>query len=260
MDAGSCVFNIAVSRDGKWIASGTMAGQVTVWNAETHSKVTEFKAHSDWVRAVDISPDATKIATGSKDFTVCVWSLSTGERLLDPLEHDNWVVVAKFSPDGRLIATATLDRYSVHVYDSQNGSLLVEFPVKVTAWRNHSLAWVSDSNLQLFALSHDGNILRVDVSAKTILSQWRIHSSTPECMSLASNGTFIAAIAGSSVSFWDTTTHEQIGTVFEYTHRIWSTAISSNYDLITGGNNGIFLRALRSALPSHYLDDVSVPA
>ena len=69
------VFNIAVSQDEKWVVSGTRSGLVTVWNAESYSKVTELTAHNDWVRAVNVSPDGTKIATGSEDETV--WSLAS---------------------------------------------------------------------------------------------------------------------------------------------------------------------------------------
>ena len=260
MDAGSAVANFAVSREGQVIVSGTSSGLVTVWNTESHSKAVEFQAHGGWVRAVDVSPDATKIATGSSDCTACVWSLSTGEKLLGPLEHGSGVATTKFSPDGRLIATATRNHDSVRVYDSQNGSLLVEFPVNVYSESNQSLAWASNSK-QLFALSRDGNMYRVDVSAKTTLSKWQIHSSqNAESIALASDGTFIATSAGSSVSFWDTTTQEQIGVVIEYTHVIWSMAMSSNYDLVTSGNKKITLRPLYGTLASHYLGNVSVLA
>jgi len=259
MDAGSVVYDIAVSRDGRWIVSGTGDGQVMVWNAESHSKVTAFRAHDIGVVAVDISPDAIFVATGSEDFTACVWSLSTGDRLLGPLEHTHLVVAIKFSPDGRLIATATYTHSSVRVYDSQNGSL-VEFPVNVNSTSNHSLAWASDSK-RLFALSHDGHIHRVDVSTGTTLSKWHIHSSDrPTSIALASNELFITAAASSSVSFWDTTNQEQIGTVIEYSHEILSIAMSSNYDLAAGGGKRITLRALCGILPSHYLGNVSVPA
>jgi len=255
MDVGSRVLNIAVSRDGKVIVGGTNAGSVTVWDAETHSKVAEFKAHGNYVRAVDVSPDATKIATGSSDATACIWSLSTGKKLLGPFKHDNNIVAAKFSPDRCLIATATCNINSVRVYD-HDGSPLVEFPVQVNSLLNQSLAWASDSR-QLFALSRDGYIHDVDVSAKTTLSKWLIHSTNrPTCIALASNGTFIAASACSSVSLWDTTTHEQIGAVIEHTHPIWSMAISSNYDLVTSGGKEITLRALCDFLPSHYVSSL----
>ena len=260
MDVGSAIRNIAVSRDGKVLVSGTKSGRVTVWDTERHSKATEFKAHDDWVRAIDVSPDARKIVTGSDDETACVWSLSTGERLLGPLKHIYWVVAAKFSPDGHFIATATSNRDSVRVYDSEDGNLLVDFPVKVNSASNHSLAWASDSK-QLVALSHDGDIFRVNASTGITLSKWHIHSwNDPTCIALASNGTFIAASARSSVSFWDATSQEQIGIAIKYTHNVGSMAMSSNNDLVTGGDKRITLRALCSTLPSHYIDDVSVPA
>ncbi|KAI9456190.1 WD40-repeat-containing domain protein [Boletus coccyginus] len=252
MDAGSIVFNIAVSRDGQLIVSGTESGWVTVWNAKTRSKVTEFKAHERSVRMVNISPDATKIVTGSDDSTVCVWSLLIDEKLLGPLKHNGCVVATKFSPDGHLIATATWVRRSVRVYDSWNGSLLVEFLVEVKSPFNQSLTWASDKK-ELFALSHDGYIYHVDVSTKSMLSKWLIHSSDdPECIALASNGTFVAASGDSSVSLWDATTHEQIGAVIGYTHRIQSMAISSSYHLVTREDNKITLRTLCGFVPSHY--------
>jgi len=257
MDAGSAVLDIAVSRDGKWILSGTGDGQVTVWNSESHSKVTEFRAHDIGV-SVDVSPDATKIATGSQDKTACVWSLSTGERLLGPLEHKSWVVAAKFSPDGRLITTATRGG-SIRVYDSQNGTL-VQFPVEVNSVSNYSLAWASNSK-QLFVLSRDGYIHRLDVSTGTTLSKWPIYGRnghTLTCIALASNETFIAVSTGYSVSFWDTTSQEQIGIVTEYTYRVASMAMSSSCDFVTSGSKGITLRALFDIIPSHYLDNVSV--
>ena len=257
MNAGSPVFNIAVSQDEKWVVSGTRTGLVRVWNAESHSKVTELKAHNGGVYAVDVSPHGTRIATGSRDDTLCVW-LSTGERLLGPVKHDNLVVSVKFSPNGRLIATATWDG-DVRVYDSHNGGLLVQFPVQVNSTSNQSLAWASDSK-QLLALSRDGNINCLEVSSGKTPSKWRIHSSDNamrQCIALASNGTFIAASASSSVSFWDTATHEQIGSVIKRTHPIVCMAISSNYDLVTAGSNKITVRNLCDVLPSYYSDNVS---
>ena len=259
MDAGSIIFNIAVSRDGKRIVSGTGGGLVTVWNAESHSKVKEHN-NWHWVCGVDVSPHGTRIATGSQDETLCVWSLSTGKRLLGPVKHDNLVVAVKFSPDGRLIATATWERDSVRVYNSQNGGLLVEFPIQVGSWHNQSLAWASDSK-RLFTLSRGGDIHWLDVSTGTILSKWAIHSSDKaRCITLASNGTFIAASANSSVSFWDTTTHEQIGSVIKQIHGIWSMAISTSYDLVVGGDQTITLLRLCDILPARYFDNVRVYA
>ena len=257
MDAGSPVCNIAVSQNGKWVVSGTASGLVTVWNAESHSKVTVWKAHNERVTAVDVSRDGTRIATGSFDWTLSVWSLSTGQRLLGPLGHDSRLAGVKFSPNGRLIATVTWDA-KVRIWDSYNGSHLVEFPVKAYSALNQSLAWASDSK-QLFALSRDGNVHHLDVSTGTTLFKWAIHGSDrATCIALPSNGTFIAVSAISSVSFWDTTTHEQIGTVIKQAHYIPCMAISTNYDLVTGADKTITLLQLCDILSSRYLDNVRV--
>ena len=260
MDAESAVCSVAVSRDGKWVVGGTSGGLVTVWNAESHLKVTGFKAHKKQLCTVDISPDGTKIATGSEDKTFCVWSLWTGKRLLDFGKHNDWVVTVKFSPDGQLIAIATRVT-SVRIYDSQNGRLLVVFPIKVSSASNHSLAWTSD-NKQLFVLSRDGNIHCLDSDVFTAgistHSQWPTNNSKDaQCIALERNGTFVAASTLSSVSFWDTTTHKKCGRVVHHPGSISSIAISSNYDLVTAGGNLITVRDLRDVLPPPYCDDVS---
>ena len=108
----------------------------------------------------------------------------------------------------------------------------------------------------------NGNINCQDVSTGTTLSKWAIHSSNKaRCIALASNGTFIAASANSSISFWDTTTHERIGSAIEHTRDAASMAtyfkwldISTNYDLVVGGPLQITLSGLCDILPSRYSD------
>ena len=261
MGVGSGVYSIAVSRDGKWTVGGadSESGQVVVWDTEGHKKVSEFKGHQGhWVYAVDISPDATRIASGSDDKTVRVWSRSTGEQLLRPLKHDFEVAAVKFSPNGQFIATATWGLKSIRIYDSRDGRLLFDSPIKVSSYFNQSLAWVSDSK-QLFALSNDGKIHCLEVTSGRILSAWAIHSANqPRCIALGSNGVFIAASANSSVSFWDTATHEQVGSLIHHPDEVFYMAISANDDLVVSGGDTIILQKLHDILPSNYFDDVGV--
>ena len=261
MDAGGIVWNIAVSRDGKWIVSGTECGQVTVWNAESHEKVIEFKAHNHLMRTLDVSPDGTKIVTGSDDKTASVWSLQTGRRSVGPWQHSFFVPAVKFSPDGEYIATATWFRHSVRIYYpgcyGRSSSPWRNFQIRVTLSENQSLAWTSDST-QLFALSYDGNIHCLDMHTGTTLSKWPIpNSSIPMSIALASNDTFIAVSAESSISFWDVATHKQIGSVIRHTAYVGSIAISASYDIVVGGGKTITLRSLCDILPLPYSDYVS---
>ena len=250
IEGGPAVLSMEISQNGKWVVCGALRGRVVVWDAESGKKVAEFKAHKKSVAAADVSPDAKKIVTGSYDTTLCVWSLSTGQRLLGPFKHNKTIAAAKFSPDGRLISTAS---DSVRIYDSLDGRLLVDCPVQVSSFKNQALTWVGDSK-QLFALSVDGDIHCLDLNTGKTVSKWTIHSShEPRCISLASNGTFIAASANSSVSFWDTTTHKQIGSIVHHPAHVASIAISTNYRIVVGGGRKITLQTLLDILPSPYV-------
>ena len=258
IDAGSVICSIAASRDGKWIVSGTRGGRVMVWNVESRKKVSEFKGHNKAVCAVDILPDATRIASGSDDDTLRVWSRSTGEQLLGPLKHNFEVAAVKFSPNGQFIASATWDRQSVRVYDSHDGRLLFDSPIEVGSFRNQSLAWAGDSK-QLFALSRYGRAHCLDVPTGRKLSMWAIHSNdNAKCITLANNGAFIAASASSSVSFWDTATHQQIGPLIHHPYVIRYMAISANDDLAISGSSKVVMRKLPNILPSTFFDNVGV--
>jgi WD40 repeat protein len=46
MYAGSPVFNIAASKDEKWVVSATESDRVMMWNAESHEKGTKLKGPS----------------------------------------------------------------------------------------------------------------------------------------------------------------------------------------------------------------------
>lgn len=260
MDAGSDVSAIAVSRDGKWIVSGTTGGHVIVWDAESHRKVTEFEVNGKKAKvlAVDISQDSTKIASGSSDWpgTVSVWSL-TGQRLLGPFEHSNWIAAVKFSPDGGLLATGTGCFKSTRIYSCQDGCLVTEFPVCVVSSHRGSqfFAWANDGK-RLFAFSNDGRIHCLDASTEQMLSEWATHvMHSPGGISLAGNDAFIAAFDDSSVSFWDTTPHNQIGSIIRHPACIASTDISANYDLVICGGTKITLQNLLDTIPSSYIDD-----
>ena len=119
----------------------------------------------------------------------------------------------KFSPNGRFIATVTQEFF--RIYASRDGSLVVNVPIEVPPLLNHFFAWSSNSR-HLFAVSF-GKIICLDASTGATFSQWSIHGDKYNRIALASNGVFIAASSGSSVSFWDATTYKQIGPVIEHT-------------------------------------------
>ena len=264
------VFAAAVSPDGKWLVAGLRRlnlddgkTDVRVWDARTHEKVLDIKGHTNTVFAVDVSPDSTRLATGSVDKTTCIWNITTGERLVGPLQHEDRVVAVRFSPNGDRTATATAAENhenektakSIRIYDSNNGQQLVlfDFPFRV-ARSMTSLAWTSDGR-QLFAASYS-QVEHFDTSSGSLLKKWSVPGGGwLGSVVLSRNQKFAVVVASKSLSFWDTSTYQQIGTVIEHTSNIWSISLSPHDDqIMTGEENGkVTLRSLRNILPVSYL-------
>src|SRR5262249_10950900 len=89
---------VAVSPDGKRIASSSQDGYVIIWDAHTGREVRRFQAHNDHARSVAFSPDGHLLATASWDKTVKVWDAETAQRLRTLEGHLGVVWQVLFSP------------------------------------------------------------------------------------------------------------------------------------------------------------------
>ena len=239
------VRSLAVSKDGRWIAAGTSSGEVAVWDAKTFEQV--FSEHKDVyaIFGVDFSPDSTRLVTASNIRIATVFDVATRKKV-QTLDHEYWVIAAKYSAQGDRIATATYFG-SIRVWDSDDGHLLVHIPIKVTPECNRGLLW---SNNHLFVVS-DNEIKQLDASTGSSVSEWSVpDSSSTSCIALPRHGEFIAYSTEDTVTFWDTSTHAQLGLIQvtqpAVAHPIRSIALSPDDQfLATGGNGGkITVRSL----------------
>ena len=259
---GAEINDTALSPDRKWLVCGMWHpdrsgrnGRVGVWDAQTHDMVLDIKGQIDTVASVDISPDSTQFATGSWDHFANVWCITTGKRLLT-LQHEGVVRSVRFSPTGDRIATATVKNphsKSIHIYDTGNGRLLLVIPFRLSIYLSSPLAWSTDGR-HLFAAAYS-QVKRFDASSGSLLITWSTPGGgKPASVVLSRNQKFAVVVAHSSLSFWDTSTNQQIGTTIEHISQVGSIALSPSDDcLATGEKNGVTLRSLRSILPASYL-------
>ena len=192
---------VTVSNDGKWIATGSKA-EVSVWDTTNYKQVFAGKIGGS-VRGVDFSPDSTRfVSAGGLNNTATIWNLAALKRV-HTLDHRQGVFAAKYSPQGDRIATAT--GRSIRVWDGDDGRLLVDVEVQVEAW--YGLLWF---NNHLFVIARDSKIRQIDASTGSTVSEWSV-TSTNARIALPQHGKFIAHSTEDSISFWDTTTHIQLG-------------------------------------------------
>lgn len=73
MSHGSEVMSIAVSPDGKRIATGCRDALIHIWNASTYEEIVTLAGHHDYVMSLAWSPDGSTLVSGSGDHTIRVW-------------------------------------------------------------------------------------------------------------------------------------------------------------------------------------------
>lgn len=95
-----------------WIIVGADDLVVRVYNYNTLEKVTQFDAHTDYVRQFAIHPTRPYVLSCSDDMTIKLWDWERGWKCVTTYEgHVHYVMAVAFNPkDGNTFATASLDR------------------------------------------------------------------------------------------------------------------------------------------------------
>jgi WD40 repeat protein len=114
------VHGLAISRDGRLIATGAEDSTAAVWDLSSGELVHRLVGHTDEVNAVAFSPEGRRLATASYDGTARVWDLARERTLVTLSGHLNRVSAVAFSPDGGSVATAGWDR-TVRIWDAGSG-------------------------------------------------------------------------------------------------------------------------------------------
>ncbi|KAF9280000.1 hypothetical protein BGZ88_012428, partial [Linnemannia elongata] len=132
--------SLAISPDGRWIASGSNNddGNVRLWDMVSGSPGPVLQGHIELVNGITFSPDGQFIATSGMDHRVILWDASTGDVISTFDGHSENVWAVAFSPDGRTIASGSYDetvrlwevnssRSSIAIQDQIGESLQVAY-------------------------------------------------------------------------------------------------------------------------------------
>jgi WD40 repeat protein len=105
LDTDDEVLCLALSSDGKKLASGGCDRMVNVWDLgggyDAVKAETPIENHADWVFGVAFSPDGKYLLTCSRDKTAKMWDLGAKESVLTFPDHQNGVYGVAIKADGK---------------------------------------------------------------------------------------------------------------------------------------------------------------
>ncbi|OAX35388.1 hypothetical protein K503DRAFT_773522, partial [Rhizopogon vinicolor AM-OR11-026] len=233
------VETVAVSRDGRMIASGDVNGELIAWHGETCKSLTQaIKVHSDVIITLDFSSDGTMLATGSWDKTTELWSTKTWQVEGNPINCDANVNCVRFSPSGELLAIAT--NGGIKIWNPHTRECLAEFEAAINEARNFSLAWTPSGTRLLSAGSKsDPTIREWDTSTwQQVGDPWSGHTSSIYALAVNSTGTLIASVSyDANVRLWQLSDQRAIAIFKASSHMHCATFSVDDKYILCGGSD-----------------------
>lgn len=164
----------AFSKDGTYLATGSMDGFIEIWNYLTGKLRKDLKyqakdrlmAMDKAVLCLEFSPNNELLASGSMDGKVIVWKVQTGQRqrIISPA-HTEGVTCVCFSKDSTQIVSGSHDQ-TVRIHGLKSGKMLKEFRGH-TSFVN-AVLYSSDSS-RILSASSDGTLKIWDVKTTDCL-------------------------------------------------------------------------------------------
>ena len=113
---------VAFSRDGKRLATGSIRGDVKIWDSAHWREVARIGPVDRHVMCLAFSADGKSLAGSGVSSRVWIWDVETGRQLLELGGHGNeYVGGVAFAPDGKLLATTTVSANEARLWELPSG-------------------------------------------------------------------------------------------------------------------------------------------
>ena len=232
-------WGLAVSPDGRWIATGGHDQTVKLWDIKSRTLVRTLEGHRDMVWCLAFSPDSRHLASGSAEpgsGVVNVWDVETGARVHHFRGHRSLVLGLAYHATRPVLVSSAGDG-SVRLWDVAEGKplgVLHQFERAI-----HSVAFRPDG-LSLAAACLDNRVAVWDTpdgpAAPRAPSRYlEGHPASFYSVGFSPDGRYLASGSEQGVIvLWDAERFARVTTLRSGTGQIRDVSFSRDGDLLAG--------------------------
>ncbi|WP_176726994.1 serine/threonine-protein kinase [Nostoc sp. KVJ20] len=227
------VLSVAISPDGKTIASSGDDRKIKLWNLATGSPISSFNTYSQQVNAVVISPDGKTLVTGNDDNTIKIWNLGTGKQIRTLTGHSDSVHALAISADSQTLLSGSDDN-TIKIWDLATGEQIRTL-VGHTFWVR-SVA-ISPDSVILASGSFDKTIKIWNLTKGYSIRTLEGNSQTVTTVAISPDGkTLASGSRDRTIKLWNLATGKEIRTLVGHVNTVTTLAFSADGKMIASGS------------------------
>jgi WD40 repeat protein len=247
------VLTVAVSPDGKLLASAGKDKAVTLRSVETQEIVRKLEGHGGAIANIAFSPDGELLAVALYGGGIQLWNVKTGQKHRYLKAHAKATRRVKFSPDGKRLASASEDK-TAKLWDIATRKLL--FTTSEQALPLSDVAFSPDGTRLVTSTGYwrewrtPGELRLWDAETGDELALIGAHDLEIKGVLFDRSGERLLSYGPQGVRVWDVAARKELASIVGGTTVIAAVLLPVGNHLATGHNDGrIILWNLQTSEP-----------